>query len=68
VWASLLPQCSLLVRFSKYEGMSSEEIYDILYENAEKIDISSLIDKMLDEHLDGEGDGDGEEDESGKKE
>jgi predicted metal-dependent peptidase len=51
----------------KYEGMSSEEIYDILYENAEKIDIGSLIDKMLDEHLDGEGaDGD-EGDEQGKK-
>jgi predicted metal-dependent peptidase len=42
----------------KYEGMSSEEIYDILYENAEKIDISSLIRQLLDEHLDGEGDGD----------
>jgi predicted metal-dependent peptidase len=53
----------------KYEGMSSEEIYDILYENAEKIDIGSLIDKMLDEHLDGEGqDGDGDEEgEQGKK-
>jgi len=43
----------------KYQDMSSEEIYDILYENAEKIDIGSLIDKMLDEHLDGEGDGEG---------
>jgi predicted metal-dependent peptidase len=54
---------------SKYEGMSSEEIYDILYENAEKIDISSLIDKLLDDHLDGDGqDGSGdEEDENGKK-
>jgi predicted metal-dependent peptidase len=53
---------------AKYEGMSSEEIYDILYENAEKIDIGSLIDKMLDEHLDGDGsDGDGDEDEDGKK-
>jgi predicted metal-dependent peptidase len=52
---------------SKYEGMSSEEIYDDLYENAEKIDIGSLIDKMLDEHLDGEGSGDGEEDKDGKK-
>ena len=53
----------------KYEGMSSEEIYDILYENAEKIDIGSLIDKMLDEHLDGEGqDSDGDkEGEQGKK-
>ena len=48
---------------SKYQDMSSEEIYDILYENAEKIDIGSLIDKMLDEHLDGEGqDGDSDED------
>jgi predicted metal-dependent peptidase len=43
----------------KYQDMSSEEIYDILYENAEKIDIGSLIDKMLDEHLDGEGDSEG---------
>jgi len=43
----------------KYQDMSSEEIYDILYENAEKIDIGSLIDKMLDEHLDGEGNGEG---------
>ena len=40
---------------AKYEGMASEEIYDILYENAEKIDIGKLLDKMLDEHLDGEG-------------
>jgi predicted metal-dependent peptidase len=45
----------------KYDGMSSEEIYDLLYENAEKIDIGALLDKMIDEHLDGEGDdGDGE--------
>jgi predicted metal-dependent peptidase len=52
----------------KYEGMSSEEIYDILYENAEKIDIGSLIDKMLDEHLDGEGNGEGsDKDGDGKK-
>ena len=40
----------------KYEGMSAEEVYDILYQNADKIDISSLLDKMIDEHLDGEGD------------
>jgi predicted metal-dependent peptidase len=47
---------------SKYEGMSSEEIYDVLYENAEKIDISQLIDKLLDDHLDGDGqDGSGDE-------
>ena len=48
----------------KYDGMSSEQIYDILYENAEKIDINDLISKMLDEHLEGEdGQGQGEGDE-----
>jgi len=53
---------------AKYQDMSSEEIYDILYENAEKIDIGSLIDKMLDEHLDGEGkDGSGDGDEKDGK-
>jgi predicted metal-dependent peptidase len=44
----------------KYEGMSAEEVYDILYQNADKIDIGSLLDKMIDEHLDGEGDSDGD--------
>jgi len=54
---------------AKYQDMSSEEIYDILYENAEKIDIGSLIDKLLDDHLDGDSqDGSGgEEGEDGKK-
>ena len=47
---------------SKYEGKSSEEIYDDLYENAEKINLSDLIDKLLDDHLDGEGDSDSDED------
>lgn len=47
---------------SKYEGMSSEEIYDDLYENAEKINLSDLIDKLLDDHMDGEGNGDSDED------
>jgi len=48
---------------AKFEGKSSEEIYDILYENAEKINMSDLIDKLLDDHLDGEGDSDdGDED------
>lgn len=48
---------------TKYDGMSSEEIYDQLYENASKINLSDLLDKMIDEHLDGdgEGSGDGEE-------
>ena len=52
---------------AKYDGMSSEEVYDILYENAEKIDIGSLIDKLLDEHLDGEGDDSEGEGEDGDK-
>ena len=45
---------------SKYAGKSSEEIYDELYENAEKIDLNQLLKQLLDEHLDGEGDGDGD--------
>jgi predicted metal-dependent peptidase len=50
----------------KYDGMSSEEIYDILYEKADKIDISSLLDKMIDEHLDGDEDGEGSGEGNGK--
>jgi predicted metal-dependent peptidase len=49
----------------KYDGMSSEEVYDQLYENATKIDIGKLLDQMIDEHLDGEGDGDGDQDGEG---
>jgi predicted metal-dependent peptidase len=45
----------------KYDGFSSEEVYDDLMKNVQKINLGDLIDKMLDEHLDGEGDGDGEE-------
>jgi predicted metal-dependent peptidase len=56
---------------AKYEGKSSEEIYDDLYENAEKINLADLVDKLLDDHLDGEGqdsegEGDGEGDKNGK--
>jgi len=50
----------------KYDGMSSEEIYDILYEKADKIDIGKLLDQMIDEHLDGEGDSDDDQDGKGK--
>ena len=46
----------------KYDGLSSEEIYDLLYEKADKISMSDLLDKLIDEHLDGEGDGDGDGD------
>jgi predicted metal-dependent peptidase len=44
----------------KYAGLSSEEVYDLLYENAEKINVDDLIKQMLDEHLD-DGDDDSEE-------
>jgi predicted metal-dependent peptidase len=46
----------------KYDGKSSEEIYDDLMKNVQKIDINSLIDQMIDDHLDGDGDGDSEAD------
>jgi predicted metal-dependent peptidase len=52
----------------KYDGMSMEEVYDSLYENADKIDLEDLVNKLLDEHLDGEeGEGGGkpEEDANG---
>ena len=42
---------------TKYIGWSSEQVYDDLYENAEKIDADDLIKKLLDEHLDDKGDG-----------
>ena len=51
---------------SKYKGMSAEEVYDDLYENADKINIDDLMKRLLDEHLDGN-DGDGDEGEDGDK-
>jgi predicted metal-dependent peptidase len=50
----------------KYDGFSSEEVYDDLMKNVQKINLSDLIDKMLDEHLDGDGDGDGDQEGEGK--
>lgn len=47
---------------SKYKGMSAEEVYDHLYENADKIDINKLAQQILDEHLDGDQDGDSDGD------
>ena len=56
---------------SKFEGKSSEEIYDYLYENAEKISMDDLLDRVIDEHMDGDdegngGGGDGEDGKDGK--
>jgi len=50
----------------KFKGMSAEEVYDKLYDEADKIDLDQLIKMVLDDHMeDGEGDG-GDQDGSGK--
>lgn len=51
----------------KYKGMPSEEVYDLLMENVEMIDMDKLMDQMLDEHLDGDGEGEGEGGEGGEQ-
>ena len=43
----------------KYNGKSAEEVYDDIMKNASKMSLDDLVDKLLDEHLDGEGDKDG---------
>jgi predicted metal-dependent peptidase len=53
----------------KYRGMAWEEIYDELYEKAEKISIEELLKQLgdqLDEHLKEEGPGEGDEEGEGK--
>jgi len=39
----------------KYRGMSWEEVYDLLYDEVDKVTLEQLVEQMLDEHLDGEG-------------
>ena len=53
---------------SKFRGWAYEEVYDYLFDNADKIDIDSLAEQLLDEHLEeeGEGGGSGDEDKDGK--
>lgn len=63
----VVPNFIKVFQDDKYRGKSYEEIYDELYEKAEKIDVGSLG-ELLDEHLDGDGDGDGDgDDENGNK-
>ena len=62
-----VPSFLKIYQDDKYRGMSYEQIYDDLYEKADKIDIGSLG-ELLDEHLDGDGDGEGNEDGDGDKE
>jgi len=39
---------------TKYYGWNYEKVYEDLYENAEKIDVSDLVEQLLDEHLENE--------------
>jgi predicted metal-dependent peptidase len=56
---------------SKYRGMAWEEIYDELYEKAEKISMDNLLKELgdlLDEHIkEGEGQGQGDKDGKGNR-
>ena len=54
---------------AKYDGKSSEEIYDDLMKNVQKIDVDGLLDQMIDDHLeDGEDGGEGADgDKKGKR-
>ena len=56
---------------AKYDGKSSEEIYDDLMKNVQQMNLDDLVDQMIDDHLDGddgegEADGDGNGDKKGK--
>ena len=53
----------------KYRGMSWEEVYDLLYDEVDKVTLEQLVEQMLDEHLDGDAgaDGDSGGDEDDKK-
>ncbi len=46
---------------AKYDGKPAEEIYEDLMKNVQYINIDDLLDKMLDDHIDGDGDGDDDE-------
>ena len=50
---------------NKFRGWSYEEVYDYLYENSDKIDISQLEKMLLDDHLEEDSDGD-DQDGNGK--
>ena len=53
---------------AKFKGQSYEEVYDYLYQNADKINMDQLEQMVLDDHLeDGEGNGDGEGEEKDGK-
>ena len=52
---------------TKFRNMSYEEVYDYLYENAEKINMEQLEKMILDDHLEDDGsDGEGGDNKDGK--
>ena len=53
----------------KYDGKTSEEIYDDLMKNVQKLNMDQLIDQLIDDHMDGDGedDQDGDNDKQGKR-
>jgi predicted metal-dependent peptidase len=59
-----VPEFIKIFQDNKYRGWSYEQIYNELYDKAEKIDLSELG-ELLDEHLDGEGEG-GDDDKDGQ--
>jgi len=44
----------------KYDGKSSEEIYDDLMKNVQPVTLDQLIDQLLDDHMDGDDEGENE--------
>jgi predicted metal-dependent peptidase len=60
-----VPSFINIFQHDRYRGKSYEEIYDDLYQKADKIDIGSLG-ELLDEHLDGDDNCDSNEDEDGE--
>ena len=59
-----VPDWIKIYQDNKYRGWSYEQIYEDVYEKADKIDMATLG-ELLDEHLDGEGDDEGEGDGEG---
>lgn len=51
---------------AKYDGKPAEEIYEDLMKNVQYINVEDLLDKMIDDHIDGEGE-DGEDGEDSDK-
>jgi predicted metal-dependent peptidase len=51
---------------AKYDGKASEEIYDDLMKNVQKISMDDLVNQLLDDHLDGDGDSEDGDQEGGE--